>query len=415
VRLDTVSSLQLFQLTRYSSFVLIGICFAKLGISKSDIGTFESFLWLMGLFSFFWIAGLMNSMLSVYPTRSESDKKQLLFTTFCLILLLSSVAGIIQLFIGGSMLGLAYLLFNNAAYVVEYILFLNDRRRHLLVYGISIAIIQVLLCVLPAYFSGDIHYAIYGLLAVALTKFIYISFLLRRYTITTIYIDKIKQLFLLALPLMLSFFVNGSAEYIDGAVIKHYFTLADFSVFRYGSRDFPLFTILAATLSMSMIPRVAADLSDGLQAIKTKALTYMHGFFPVAILLILLSKWLFVSFFSDQFIDSGRVFALLMLLTIPRLLFPQTILTALKENKLILLSAIFEMLINIIASVALAQHFGILGVAWGTVIAFIAEKLLMILLLYYKYQISPSAYIPLLPFAVYSLLLVASYGLSLFL
>ena len=411
-RLSTVSSLQIFQLTRYAGFMLISICFAQLGIPKSEIGQFEGFLLLMSFFSFFWIAGLMNSMLATYPRETDHGKKQLLFTTFCLILGLSAVAGVVQLTVRGSLLGLAYLLFNNASYVVEYILFLQERRRSLIIYGVTMAVVQFLLCVIPAYVYHDAHYAIYGLLIAAAIKFIYIQYLLSRHTIMEFEFSRVRALLLLALPLMLSFFVNGSAEYIDGAVVTHYFTLADFGVFRYGSREFPLFTILAATLSMSLIPRVAENLNAGLHSIKRESLKYMHFFFPLAIVLILSGKWLFTVFFTPQFAESGRVFTALMLLTIPRLMFPQTILTAMKENKLVLAAAILEMLINIVASVALVHSFGLVGVAYGTVLAFIAEKVIMAAILYYKHSISPSRYIALGPFSVYTLLLVLSYLVS---
>ena len=413
LRPSTLSSLQLFQLTRYLGFVLIGISFAKLGVPKSAIGRFESFLWLMGLFSFFWIAGLMNSMLAVYPKHTAEDKRKLLFITFSLIMLLSVAAGIIQFFVGGSLLGLAYLLFNNASYVVEYILFLSDRRKQLITYGLVTAIVQLLLCVLPVWYTGDIQLSIYGLVVVAAVKFLYIIYLLRSHTTTTYERSLIQELFMLSLPLMLSFLVNGSAEYIDGAVVKHYFTLADFGVFRYGSREFPLFTILAATLSMSMIPRVSEHLADGLVAIRRESLRYMHLFFPLAILLVMSGRWLYSVFFSSQFEVSGGIFSALMLLTIPRLVFPQTILTALRENRLILLCAIAEMAINIVASILLAQHYGLLGVAYGTVVAFMAEKAFLASVLYMKHRITPASYIAIGPWLGYSILLCVSYALSL--
>jgi O-antigen/teichoic acid export membrane protein len=412
-RLSTVSSLQLFQLIRYSGNILIGICFARMGIAKTEIGKFETFLWWMGLFSFFWIAGLMNSMLAHYSQQSDTDKKKLLFTTFCLILILSVAAGLVQLFVGGSILGLIYLLLNNASYVVEYIFFLQDHRRRLIIYGAVMAIVQLLLCVVPAYIYRDTHYALYGLTVAAAIRFLYIVYLLGRHTLTEFQFTRVRQLFLLSLPLMLSFLVNGSAEFIDGAVMKHYFTLADFSVFRYGARDFPLFTIMAATLSMSLIPRVAENLSDGLDSIKKESLRYMHLFFPLAIVLILCSKWLFIFVFTASFAESGRIFAALLLLTITRMLFPQTILTALKANTHILSAAIAEMLLNIVCSILLAQRFGMVGVAYGTVIAFLFEKMWMTAVLYYKYDIAPARYTPLLPFASYSILMVLAYIASL--
>jgi O-antigen/teichoic acid export membrane protein len=369
----------------------------------------------MNLFSFFWISGLMNSMLATYARQSDRDKKQLLFSTLCLILLISTVAGLIQLSAGGSMLGLAYLLLNNASYMAEYILFLQDRRRGLILYGIMMSVAQVLLCVVPAYVYMDTQYAIYGLVIAATIKFIYIGYLVGHYTLTSFQFKRVRQLFLLSLPLMLSFLVNGSAEYIDGGIVKHYFALGDFSVFRYGSKEFPLFTILAATLSMTMIPRVAENLSDGLSIISRESKRYMHFFFPLAILLTLGSKWIFLLLFTHRFEESGRIFAALMLLTIPRLLFPQAILTALKGSRLILSAAVCEMFVNLIASILLAQRFGLVGVAYGTVIAFIAEKMVMMAFLYYKYDILPSRYVPLLSFVAYSALLVCSYAVSLLL
>ncbi|MBS1594721.1 MAG: hypothetical protein JST90_10360 [Bacteroidetes bacterium] len=415
LRPSTLSSLQLFQLTRYSGFVLIGITFAKLGLPKEQIGHFESFLWLMGLFSFFWIAGLMNSMLAIYPGHTPEGKRKLLFATFSLIVMLSLVAGAVQIVTGGTIFGLAYLLFNNAAYVVEYILFLSDRRRQLIIYGISMALVQFLLCVIPIYVYGDIRFSIYGLIIVAIIKFIYVVWLLRRHTITRYERARVQELFIASLPLMISFFVNGSAEYIDGSVVKHYFTLADFSVFRYGSREFPLFTILAATLSMSMIPRVSEDLKAGMEAIRRESLRYMHFFFPMAIIFILSGPWLFSIFFSPQFAMSGRIFSALMLLTIPRLLFPQTILTALRENRIILYCAISEMLVNIIASIAFARYFGLIGVAYGTLVAFVMEKILMAIVLYSKHGIIFTRYVDLAPFSIYSVITCISYALSLYL
>ena len=248
----------------------------------------------------------------------------------------------------------------------------------------------------------------------SLIKFIYVIWLIRKYTVTIFEWEKVKELFTLSLPLMLSFLVTGSAEYIDGAVVKHYFTISDFSIFRYGSRDFPLFTILAATLSMSMIPEIAADISQGLSTLRKKSERYMHFFFPMAIGMILMSKWLFTTFFSAQFADSGRIFAALMLLTIARLVFPQSILTALKENKLTLIVSIAEMLVNVAASLFLVQKYGLVGVTMGTVVAFIFEKVLMASILYYKHSIKPNQYISLTSYAIYTLMTITAYIISLY-
>ncbi len=402
--------MQLFQLIRYGSFLLIGIAFAKLQVPKEDISTYESFLWLVGFFSFFWIAGNINVLLTLYPKKSEEEKKELLFNTFCILSFLSVVAAIILY--PFSELGAIYLVFNNVAYLTEYILFLNNKKKTLLYYGISVALVQVLLCVLPIYLGYGISLSILALIYVALFKALYLLYLLQKFSRFHFNKEMVRHSIQLALPLLVSFFISGSAEYIDGWIVKSQFSLADFSVFRFGSREFPLFTILASTLSMSLIPAVAKDKKQGIATIYEQSKKYMHYFFPIAIVLTICSKWIFIVAFSSAFEESGKLFAALLLLTIPRLVFPQTILTALQKNKWILFASISEMLVNIIASILLAKQFGLIGVAYGTVLAFVFEKLLLTIILYKEEKIKPQQYIPLRTLFIYSLLLVLSFAAS---
>ena len=72
---NKLASLQIFQLLRYSAFVLIGIGFAKLHLTQTDIGRFETFIMISGMVSFFWVGGIINSTLALYPNKSEAEKK----------------------------------------------------------------------------------------------------------------------------------------------------------------------------------------------------------------------------------------------------------------------------------------------------------------------------------------------------
>ena len=76
VSLSNLSSLQLFQLIRYATFIVIGIGFAKLQISLNEIGTFETFILISGMVSFFWVSGMINTMLSIYPKKSEEENNK---------------------------------------------------------------------------------------------------------------------------------------------------------------------------------------------------------------------------------------------------------------------------------------------------------------------------------------------------
>jgi peptidoglycan biosynthesis protein MviN/MurJ (putative lipid II flippase) len=59
-------------------------------------------------------------------------------------------------------------------------------------------------------------------------------------------------------------------------------------------------------------------------------------------------------------------------------------------------------LINIVASVLLVQYFGLAGIAAGTCLAALSEKLLIAAYLYRKHNIQWSAYTPLNMWALYS-------------
>jgi hypothetical protein len=388
---------------------IVSIALAKMGLSKDSIGIYESFLWIVTICSSFWLAGITNGLLALYPKSSEQEKGQLFFETFVVIVAISFIAGLLQLSLGGSILILCYLLLNNVTYLIDYQLYLSHRTRALLIYGIVCAICQVLVSLIPLYLSGDVPWLMLGLLSLAVLKCSYLFYLmlpLRRSSISQV---GIKRIMLFTAPLMLSFLVASSADYIDGTVVRHYFSLSDFTIFRYGAKEFPLFNILATTFGASMIPLLASDRVGGLASLRRDSLRYMHLFFPLAALLIIFHRLLFTTIFSIQFAVSGQIFAVLLLLTIPRVLFPQTILTALGDSRAILTSAILEMLTNLIVSVALVSNFGLVGVAFGTVLAFGVEKLIMISLLYKRHGIAPATYIPIAPYLMYSLSLILTY------
>ncbi|HLP19890.1 MAG TPA: hypothetical protein VK174_06295, partial [Chitinophagales bacterium] len=93
-KFSSLSSLQLFQLIRYGTFILIGICYAKLSLTQNEIGHFETFLLVSGMVSFFWVSGLINSMLSIYPNKGEEERKAVLFNTFVTLFVFSLLAGL---------------------------------------------------------------------------------------------------------------------------------------------------------------------------------------------------------------------------------------------------------------------------------------------------------------------------------
>ncbi|MCK7539101.1 MAG: hypothetical protein MZV63_53325 [Marinilabiliales bacterium] len=64
--IDNISGLQAIQLLRFSTFLIISIVFTKSHLSRAQIGNWELFLFISSLLSFFWVSGIIQSLLTLY-------------------------------------------------------------------------------------------------------------------------------------------------------------------------------------------------------------------------------------------------------------------------------------------------------------------------------------------------------------
>lgn len=221
---------------RYATFIFIGIGLVKLGLLQSEIGSFETFLLISGMFTFFWVSGIINSMLAVYPSKTEDERRKLLFNTFLSLAGFSVVASLLLVLLSSNVLSFlhkteseqtilfaaVYLLLNSPSFLVEYILFLNEKRRAILYYALFTSLLALLIVLLPATLQLGIEYSIAGLLVIALLKIIVLCIVLKN-TAVDFNLSSILENLRLSLPLMLSIFVSGSSEYIDGIIVKSKF------------------------------------------------------------------------------------------------------------------------------------------------------------------------------------------------
>ncbi|HLP52630.1 MAG TPA: oligosaccharide flippase family protein [Chitinophagales bacterium] len=425
-KFSSLSSLQLFQLIRYGTFILIGICYAKLSLPQSEIGHFETFLLVSGMVSFFWVSGLINSMLSIYPKKGEEEKKAVLFNTFVTLFLFSLLAGVLLLVFSSNLLGfldkqsdgkliklaILYLLLSNPSFVAEYILYLNDRKTEIVLYGASVAFLSLCVAVVPVYYNYPVEYAMYGLIVVALLRLLFTVFLLGRFA--SFKFDSGIQLngIRVSLPLIGSLFVSGSAEYIDGILVKAKFDDMFFAVYRYGAKELPILLIVANTFSTAMVPVISGNLQQGLEELKARSTRLMHIFFPLTMVLMILSPVIYKYAFSDSFIYSSIIFNIYLLLAIPRFLFPQTVLTGLQHNRYLLISSLLEITINVSLSVYLAGKIGLPGIAMGTFVAYTFDKVFLMAVLRFRYGIKTSSYVTGFVFFSYTFASLAAFALA---
>ena len=102
-----------------------------------------------------------------------------------------------------------------------------------------------------------------------------------------------------------------------------------------------------------------------------------------------------------------------LLILISRVIFARPILVGLQANREILVISIIELLLNGILSFVLVQHFGMVGIAIGTLVAYTAEKILLCVYLYLRFGVPVSAYTDVKWFFIYTISLMASFAISL--
>jgi O-antigen/teichoic acid export membrane protein len=186
-----------------------------------------------------------------------------------------------------------------------------------------------------------------------------------------------------------------------------------FAIYRYGARELPLIAALTVGLSQAVIPKIAADSGAGLAELKRETGRLAHLIYPVAIGLCATAEWWFTWVFTDAFAAAVPLFQLLLLTTVPRLFFNNTVLIARGEGRILTILVSCELLLNLVLSLLLLPHYGLWGLCLATVVALAAEKALGCWWLWHRHAIRPADYCPLPWWAGYSSLLVLIWLLTL--
>ncbi len=405
--IDNISGLQLFQLMKPVVFLIISIVFTKSHLTRADIGQWEMFMFIAGLISFFWVTGIIQSLLPLYHRNKTyrkigdngTTKSPEIFNAFLLLCFFSllffilghSLKNHFSVFhISGNApylnLLLLYMLLSSPVCLIEYIYLLNNRSYRIFQYGLITFTIQMILVIAPILLGKDIIWSIWGLLFITGVRWVWLLILLKRYTEMTVSIEFMKEHLYLGTPLILTSLISGSAQYTDGVIISAvYRDPAMFAWFRYGAKEFPLVLMLANGLSNAMLPEFSTRerMRESLAKIRVKSKRLMHILFPSAMFMMLFSRWIYPRMFNPEFQKSADIFLIYSLLIIPRLIFPQTVIVGRKKT----------------------QGYGLVGVALSTFIVYLFGKMFLVGYLWMKMKIRPSEYIPLRLYAFYCALI----------
>ncbi len=411
-------------------FLIISIVFTKSHLTRAEIGQWEMFMFIAGLLTFFWVTGIIQSLLPLYHRNrtfrkigeNGKTKSPEIFNAFLLLCFFSllffllghSLKNHFSVFhISGNVpflnTLLLYILLSSPVCLIEYIYLLNNRSYRIFQYGLYTFLAQLVLIIVPILLGKDIIWSVYGLLVITGIRWVWLIILLRRYSEMKVSFEFMKEHLYLGTPLILTSLISGSAQYVDGVIISSvYHDPGMFAWFRYGAKEFPLVLMLANGLSNAMLPEFSTRerMKESLAKIRVKSEKLMHILFPAAILIMLFTRWLYPRMFNPDFQRSADIFLVYSLLIIPRLVFPQTIIIGRKKTHITLIAAIVELSINIPLSL-LMIHWGynLVGVALSTFIVYCIEKIFLASYLWIKMKIRPAEYIPLKVYAIYVFLI----------
>jgi O-antigen/teichoic acid export membrane protein len=422
--ITNVNALQFFQLVRYGALIFIGILLSKSQLGQTNIGHYETFLLIASAFTFFWVNGFLKVMMPLSAEVGEEKKGVLVFNSFLVLFTFSLLTAIASYFLNqpfseyllnGNEVPMplilsGYILLNSPALMIEYIYLINNRPKSIMIYGMVIFGLQVLAVGLPPFLGFGLNTILYGLFFTTIIKFTWLLVVMKRYSIAQFDFLMLKEFVVLGAPLVLSTLLGSSASYIDGFIVTSKFSPDDFAIFQYGARELPLALLLSNSLSMAMLPRFAQkNIESPLAEFRSEVYRLHWLLFPISILLLLTSHWFFPIVFNVQFEASAIIFNISLLLVTSRVLFPQTLLIAKRMNKVLVWASFFEICINVGFSLWLSTLWGIVGVAYGTLIAYIFEKIFLMVACKRILNISPAKYLPLKIYFISSALLILTF------
>ena len=432
---------------RQIGFILTSLLLAKSGLSVGDIGVFETLFFVGTSLSYFWLNGLIQSLLAFMPTISDDEKRGVYFSISLLFMGLSVflflILKLFPIFILSTLTSIPtlpyfdvfalYLLFNAAPFFLEGFWTVEKAPLSIFVFSSISNLILPFAVVVPLWFGRGFEASFYGLLSVALVRFAWLMVVLIKNQSFTINYSQLNTFVKLSLPTMAYSLLNGFTMTFVFWLVGHYLAgdVAEFAVFRFGAREFPLVLALTTGLSNAFVPIISKEFqtSDGLKrsgnfqsspnvvpkqseiflAFKKKTERLWHILFPSSIILMFTSKMLFPLVFNPAFTRSSDIFTVFLLLLSSRALFPQTILLALNQTKTLLWIAILETLTIVGLGFLGIFWLDTEGVVWALVFGFLIEKIMIIEVLKRRYSIDFQSYTNVRLYFFYLVALVLSY------
>lgn len=406
---------QFAQAARQGGIILIALALPRLGVGRELIGQWEGLLYVGYILGFGWLTGLLQAFL--VQVRLTHPASAAAFSRWAILaiggisaaLLLLAVAGSNTLFsvlrLGAAPPGWWYfflfLLTQWPGLFFEQVLTVRGKVWPLVLFGGGSALGMVLSLLVPLYFGAGLAHALFILAAFAGVKGLVLLIWLiadgwggQAGEIKDKPLSLMQPWLKTAWPLVIYASVGALVTAFDPWFVNYWYDgdEATFATFRYGARELPLLAAITNGAMVVVLPRLTEAPSAGLDLLKASSRRLMHWIFGGAILLMLTADWWWTLVFTEVFADSLPLFRAYLFVVASRLLFPVPVLTARGHTRMLMVFGLLELVLNVVLSLLLVPYFGLLGIIWATVFAYLLDKIALMAYLQYRTGITPGRY-----------------------
>jgi O-antigen/teichoic acid export membrane protein len=443
---------QFAQAARQGAIIVVALALPRLGIGREVIGEWESLLYVGYILGFGWLTGLLQAYL--VQVRTIRPAEAAAFSRIAIIgvgifsaILLAIAAGLHRPLFSFLSMGegppgwwyfFLFLLTQWPGLFFEQVLTIRGKPLALVLFGGFSALGFILSLLVPLYYGAGFAHAMFVLATFAGVKGLVIGAWLvydrwetlspgpspgergdgssagkprienqesrienppaassdgiptTHYPLPTYFATLLKT----AWPLILYASIGALVTAFDPWFVNYWYAGDEsiFATFRYGARELPLLAAITNGAMVVVLPRLTESPAAGLDLLKESSRRLYHWIFGGAIFLMATSGWWWTLVFTELFAESLLLFQAYLFVVVSRLLFPVPVLTALGHTRLLMVFGLLELAINVALSILLVPHFGLQGIIWATVIAYLVDKICLMAYLKYRTGIGPERY-----------------------
>ncbi len=423
--LDAGKGFQAFALVRQLSALLASIVLAKSSLTTAAIGEFETWLFLGLIITLLCVNGGFQVLASTFNRWVPNKPDGRLFNIYLINIFLCSLLSIVLYFLASQIgwrgvseiadlqLVLTYLVLHVSASMLPYLFLVKEKANFFLPYCLFYLLGYLAAIAIPLGIGQGLHGMLICLILFAVIEQFVLLYFVLRFSFCKIDLSYALTFLRNAVPLAIYGGIGLFGQVFDAWLVQWYYEdFTTFAQFRFGARELPGSLALAGAFTAAILAFMSVDAGPGISRIRSGSLRLMHIFFPISILLIWLSPWLFRVIYNADFVVSAFIFNTYLLLMIPRWIFPHALLMWKQDNRHLVKISLLELILNVVLSIFLISKFGLIGVALATVAAFLFEKAALVSYVHKHYQWKLNDYVPVQAWLLYGTCLGFSYFLA---